>query len=461
VRSLGPLLDGVIEQPLENPEKNTSWVPARRPSSLTGSGHGGILGPSGGGLPSLGNLGSDSVDLTGMIQNGLPPIPKAFDESGYTQGRKLGNGAFGDVHQLDPNEEGRGKVALKTARSEAGQEDLKNEANILEKLGNHENIVGYEGVGSREDGTSTLALELLGGGDLQQMQDQLESAYKARKISHEQYWGTNQYLLRGVTSGVGHMNEKGLTHGDLKMGNVGLNSETLTPKVLDFGTTREVGEQGHQAMTPSVNLAPERFSDNPTMHETNDVYAIGQISHSMGRGGFHEVGNGGAYGPMIARSQQYKRAMAGEDVDPFTGPGAYDQFLSGTLAPLPEDRMTANEALQSDFLSDGLLEDEGAKGVLAQMLDDRGTGVNYGEQKSELELVRESNEGRDERLAQARVQNKQDKLSGKKALKQAKEGLSGKDVKNKSAMLKELKKRTKGTRKGLDKDAERRRKAMR
>jgi len=408
------------------------------------------------------------------------PTLKAFDESGYERGRQLGKGAFGTVHQLDPTQEGGKKIALKTQHGNEG--DLKDEAEALDRLGSHENIVGYEGVGTDDRGNSTLALEFLGGGDLDDMQEQLAAAYRARKISHEQYWGTLQYLMQGITRGIGHMNDEGMVHGDLKMGNVALDDETLTPKLVDFGTARDFDDYGG-TMTPAINYAPERSQRGgrdvgfaSKVKETNDIYSIGQMNHYAAKGEFHGA-DGGHFATMQRRGADYDAAMAGTYDSPFQQETAHDRFLAETMNPDPEQRSTAHEALQSDFLTDTLLDEEGARGVLARMLEERTSLVptpeneresttdkwtrHYGAAKTDEELSKENEEGRAERLAQARVQNKQDKLSKRKALKQAKQGTSKKDQKQKSAMLEELRKKTKGTRKALDKDATKRRKRLR
>lgn len=375
-------------------------------------------------VPPPDQLGQDHLNDTLAPKQAQPE-----GEPQYSLTKNLGKGAYGKVDRYDAP--GQKPVAKKTAFGN-GVEELKKESEVLDTLGEHENIVQKSKADVGADG---LGLELLQGGNMQDMMDGLEKDYRDGKISHTQYWGSIQHLTKGTLKGVDHMNSKGLVHGDLKPGNVMIDEETAQPKLIDFGSATKIGEDAPQGQTPLVNTTPEVMgSKDHKVHKNNDVYAVGNMAYRMGEGRATSDKDGGKYahakantnfGAMAGRREAFQ---SGEQaIKDATGKGDYAEFVNALTNPNPDARPTAKQSLDAPFLTDSLLQEHEAQDFLKARIEGK-NGAPPPPAPPPPELATTT--------------------------------ATKSDHKAKSDMQKELLKATKGTRKELDSDAKERSKEV-
>lgn len=319
----------------------------------------------------------DAVEEESQTEEEEEEYTHEFGGKRYNLGDELGGGTFGSVHELDPIDWDDDSLALKTAKKQEGEKELAHENAVLETVGPHPNIVGKRGYNApTNDKGGELALEFLGGGDVDKVMKKAAKQYEDGALSHSEYWGVIQHLQTGTMSGLSEMHSHDKVHGDLKPQNVGLDDEG-TPKLIDFGSARDVGDKpGPQ--TPMFNRAPEQYMD-PKATKEADTYAVGQMAHLAGEG---KVGH---WSGETAMQAEFSRAQAHDEETPLfdneaKSSSAYGKYVGGLLAK-PEERLGADDALDSDFLKDPLLQEEDAKLVIQRL-----TGYAFAEEEQMAEL---------------------------------------------------------------------------
>jgi serine/threonine protein kinase len=110
----------------------------------------------------------------------------------------------------------------------AVQSALQRELHILMEM-RHTNVLRVYGF-SKEGGTARLVLDLAQGGSLQDLAAQYQASGGMPLVCLRD-------LFLGITRGLAHLHAKGVTHNDLKPGNVLLTQEG-TPMLADFGLAR-------------------------------------------------------------------------------------------------------------------------------------------------------------------------------------------------------------------------------
>jgi len=156
---------------------------------------------------------------------------------------KLGEGGMGVVWRAVDTTLDR-EVAIKLLPAEmAGHPDrlarFEREAKLLASL-NHPNIAGIHGI-HEVDGTPFLAMELVGGQDLQQR-------LAAGALSRRQTLEVALQIARALEAA----HESGVIHRDLKPANVKLTDEGVV-KVLDFGLAKALLDPSQTGASPSMS----------------------------------------------------------------------------------------------------------------------------------------------------------------------------------------------------------------
>ena len=204
-----------------------------------------------------------------------PDVTLSFDD--LEIGERIGTGGSADVHRATATIDGEPvSLAVKRPRFEGtlGREVIerhRSEAETWERLDGHENVVGLVDHGTQP--VPWLAMEYMDGGDLTQRVD--GPSYVERLwIGHR------------ICEGVYHAHRHGVSHLDLKPGNVlfrSVEGAWDVPKVGDWGLSKQLleGSAAGEGLSPSY-AAPEQFdhSYGPTDHAT-DVYQLGAVLYEL------------------------------------------------------------------------------------------------------------------------------------------------------------------------------------
>ncbi len=122
------------------------------------------------------------------------------------------------------------------------------------------------------DNQPARMLEALPGDDMKGVQAKMRERLDNGEISPEEYWGSVQYTLAGVLQAVDHMQNRGVTHCDIKPANVMYDAEGNV-KVMDLGGARVKDKPPAQGWAVSPGYAPADIITNRTS-EKHDVYTV-------------------------------------------------------------------------------------------------------------------------------------------------------------------------------------------
>jgi serine/threonine-protein kinase len=204
----------------------------------------------------------------------------------------LGAGGMGEVYRARNTLVDR-LVAIKMLRPE-----VMRDAEIVERfmrearaanVVRHRNIVDVLDIDHDDDGGPFIVQEYLEGEDL------------AARMSHGPLpVDETVAIVLPVTRAVGVAHERGVVHRDLKPDNVFLArmDEEIVPKVLDFGISKQIGEEtgerpvGQEAASPRLTAAgaamgtpaymsPEQIRDPASVDARTDVWALGVMLYEM------------------------------------------------------------------------------------------------------------------------------------------------------------------------------------
>ncbi|MEZ4390641.1 MAG: serine/threonine-protein kinase [Polyangiales bacterium] len=262
---------------------------------------------------------------------------------GYALGGLVGEGAMGRVFRATQLETGRA-VAIKTLRAE----DLEDSGRIARFLREGRaatrirspHVVEILEVGRRE-GAPYLVMELLEG-------ETLEA--RLREGGPMEVEAACEVLL-AVCEGVEAAHRVGVIHRDLKPANVFLTrgvDGALAPKVVDFGISRLMDDQGdvlrtesHALLGTPRYLSPEQTRGSRHASPRSDVYALGAMLYECvtGRPAFPQTN-------LVALITRIARG----ELDPPrtlrpTVPEALEAVILRAMAVAPEDRPPTAAAL--------------------------------------------------------------------------------------------------------------------
>lgn len=193
-------------------------------------------------------------------------VRRKFDH--FVISRQIGEGGMSYVFEATDETLAR-RVALKILNRHYSKDaeritQFEREARLTAAV-THPNVVKLYSVG-RDQGNFYLAMELVGGGSLE------NRISEAGKLSEKEVLRVGRSVAEGLRSAF----REGLIHRDVKPANI-LFTEEETAKIVDFGLAlvhgRDVDESGEIWATPFY-VAPEKLTDNEEDFRS-DIYSLG------------------------------------------------------------------------------------------------------------------------------------------------------------------------------------------
>ncbi|XP_028402851.1 serine/threonine-protein kinase 35-like isoform X1 [Dendronephthya gigantea] len=266
----------------------------------------------------------------------------------YKLGKKLGQGAFGEVFQATESGGKRRILAIKLIKC-IRNEDLENairEITFLTGL-NHTNIVEMYDFGVRQEWQMevdfSLLLEYCSKGGLNNKLAQQNS--KTQKLA----W------MRSITSAVVYLHSEGIVHQDLKPDNILLTEDNVI-KVADFGLARRFAQRSEgqtwkeyyidQGVGAIAYVAPEMLGN----HHNNkvDVFSMGIVFHAILEGMYRDYGSKRYYGVFVKTKNKQKEPIGTEMHEkqrdlPVPFQGRRRRLIERMLKYDPRERPTAKD----------------------------------------------------------------------------------------------------------------------
>jgi eukaryotic-like serine/threonine-protein kinase len=257
----------------------------------------------------------------------------------YDVEKELGRGAMAVVFKAVDPVIGR-TVAIKTIRLEHGvgleQEELRQrlyrEAQSAGNL-NHPNIVTIYDIGEEGD-LSYIAMEFVEGESLENWMQQNRIPPVEQTIA----------IIEQIASGLDFAAARGITHRDIKPGNVLLTSDGRA-KIADFGiakfSTSKMTQTGMVMGTPAY-MSPEQALGNP-LDGRSDIFSLGVIFYEMLTG---ERPFSGSNSTTIIYKIVHEEVVPPRNFNVTIHPGI-DQIVMRMLAKNPDERyQTCGEVVQ-------------------------------------------------------------------------------------------------------------------
>jgi tRNA A-37 threonylcarbamoyl transferase component Bud32 len=328
--------------------KTESFLPGEVGSSSTAP-----LSPQQGtetAMPAHSGLSPQQGTETAFPAQGTAPSPSSLPPSAPTEGaaaprtiggfalvRQLGQGGMATVYEaVSP---GGARVALKQVREEARRDEqfiqrFLREVRAASKL-SHPNICRVLAGGEDDSGDVYMAVELLGGGDLDGLLERCGGRLPAAMAA---------VLISQVLEGLAHAHERGIVHRDIKPANVMLSSDGVV-KLVDFGIARNDDDQRMTATglvvgTPGY-MSPEQ-ARGTAVDGRSDLFSVGVMLVVLLTGRNPFLGDTATATVLKILSEHLPPLSS---IEP-TIPGVLVHVADRLLRKRPDDRyQTATEAL--------------------------------------------------------------------------------------------------------------------
>jgi len=220
---------------------------------------------------------STESQLQYVAPTGPDPEPTSFAGGRYEVRRFLGEGGKKRVYLAHDTVLDR-DIAFARIKTEKMDEDaqarIRREAQARARLGDHPHVVTVYDFGS-EDGHPYMVLPLLAGGDVKELIEKAED----HRLPLEQAIG----IAKAVCGGLAFAHSKGITHRDLKPGNVWLSADG-TAKIGDFGLAVAVDmprlTKAGMIVGTVAYMPPEQAMGGEVTPKA-DLYSLGAMLYEM------------------------------------------------------------------------------------------------------------------------------------------------------------------------------------
>ena len=203
----------------------------------------------------------------------LAPAPD-LSLADFAMGRRLGAGAFGEVHVARRKRDGKDLVIKRIpilGCSRREQFDALNEVKLMASL-EHPHVVTY--LGSFVEAQKLhIVMEHCAGGDLKRLIDARNGVH----LPEREAW---QYLLQ-ASAGVAYLHACRVLHRDLKSSNLFLKDGVL--KIGDLGVSKLLDSSTQLATTmvgTPYYLSPE-LCENARYDAKSDIWALGVVGYEL------------------------------------------------------------------------------------------------------------------------------------------------------------------------------------
>jgi serine/threonine protein kinase len=358
----------------------------------------------------------DILWLTEQIQNLIPPLGHVSDQmvtlnhpthgtmdaptqltiggKTYEAPQFLDKAGFGAVFAYSEVGHPENKVAVKlilnqgntlsTKDVEARQEIIK-EINLhseLQGTEGHSNIIGLKGTLSGPDGSLYMVQEFAPGGSLNAMAQKLEKAQTLELLNPEARRLMGTYLVKQSLEGLEYMHdEREMLHMDIKPYNLLLGNDGNV-KLIDFGTSH-IGTQRdlHKRLVDNpIFLAPEHLGTGTTQAgKGSDIWSMGTVAYRLLVGDhekhsfFHNKGFMFEIEKELSdHAQDVNRKFMDHSPEmPENGPSETDkpvfELINSLMAPTPDQRPSAKQALEHELFQDQRLQSPELKRVFEKL----------------------------------------------------------------------------------------------
>jgi len=288
--------------------------------------------------------------LVGRTLNGRYLIEKKIGEGGFGavfKGKQLATGREVALKILHPHNVGDATVVARFRR----------EAEACSKLRDPHTVITYD-FDETEDGVLFLAMELLSGKSLQQLQ-KAEGTFAPLRVLD---------ILDQVGQALGEAHRLGIVHRDMKPENVMIETRNGQDhvKVLDFGIAKILS--GDAARGPALTaigqtvgtlefMSPEQLRGK-ALDGRSDIYALGMMTFEMltGQLPFKNAKSS----TEVIEFHLHKQAPAPSQMrDDLKIPAFVDEVVLKMVAKKPEDRH-ANVEEMRDHIAKVISDADGA-----------------------------------------------------------------------------------------------------
>src|SRR3569623_1472652 len=265
----------------------------------------------------------------------------------YQVGEKVGEGGFGAVFRGKQLATGR-DVALKILHPyNLGDPTIvarfRREAEACSRLRNPHTVITFD-FDETEDGVLYLAMELLNGGSLHNLERSAGHLEPDRVLR----------IIDQIAEALGEAHQNGIVHRDMKPENVFIERRVDEDyvKVLDFGIAKMMTDERGQAALTAVGqtlgtlefMSPEQLRGQP-LDGRSDIYALGIMAYEMLTG---ELPFKDAKTPVqIINFHMQKPAPPPSKLKPELHiPGYVDEIILKMVAKSREERYPDTKALR-------------------------------------------------------------------------------------------------------------------